>query len=191
MQVPLELTFKGIQASDRIETLVRDGVDKLEHIHPGIVSCHVSVRAPHRRHKTGNLAEIGIEERIPGDRLVVHQKQADVHEHEHLAVAIRDGFAAMARKLNARKEVRRGDVKSHDETLQGRVDSIDHGRDFGQILATDHRLVYFHRNSVIDGSFDDLAEGDEVELVVEVEESEIGPQASTVRPIGSLRYRAG
>lgn len=191
MQVPLELTFKGIEKSDWMEDLVREKVHHLEHIHPGIVSCHVTVSEPHQRHRTGNLAEIAIEVRVPGGRLTVHQSQADVRKHEHFAVAIRDGFAAMARKLNSWKKVRRGDVKSHETPLQGQIDSIDHERDFGQILTTDHRLVYFHRNSVVEGVFEELSEGDAVELVVQTDESDIGPQASTVRPIGSLRFKAG
>ena len=188
MQVPLELIFKDIPPTDWIEKLVQEKVRHLEQIHPDIISCHVTIREPHRRHRKGNLAEVGIEVRMSGGTLTVHQRQTDFREHVHFAVAIRDGFAAMTRKVNDWKEKRRGDVKTHEGALQGRVDSIDYARGFGQILATDHRLVYFHRNSVVDGAFDHLAEGDEVELVVQTDESDIGPQASTVRAIGALRF---
>jgi cold shock CspA family protein len=36
--------------------------------------------------------------------------------------------------------------------------------------------------------FDDLAEGDTVELAVHPGEGAEGPQASSVRPIGSLKF---
>jgi cold shock CspA family protein len=37
---------------------------------------------------------------------------------------------------------------------------------------------------VAEGSFDDLTEGSEVRLVVDEEDGDKGPQASTVRPVG-------
>ena len=40
--------------------------------------------------------------------------------------------------------------------------------------------VYFHRNSVIGGGFDSLKISDRVRYVVDPEEGEKGPQASTV-----------
>ena len=190
MTIPLEVSFTGLPHDDSIEELVIEKVRHLEKVHAGIMNCRVAITAPHKRHRKGNLPEVSIELHLPGGELAVRQRQTDVGEHEHAEVAVRDGFAAMARKLNAWKQRRRHDVKHHEGMLQGRIDSIDHARDFGQILATDHRLIYFHRNSVVDGDFDDLAKGDKVELVVQIDESEIGPQASTVRPIGSLRYHS-
>jgi hypothetical protein len=94
----------------------------------------------------------------------------------------------MAKEVKRWKDKARSEVKSHDAPLQGKVVEIHHDEDYGQIIATDHRLVYFHRNSVVDGSFDRLQPRDPVELVVQTGESEIGPQASTVRSIGDLEY---
>jgi hypothetical protein len=51
-----------------------------------------------------------------------------------------------------------------------------------------NRLIYFHRNSVVDGSFDTLQPRDAVKLVVQTKESDIGPQASTVRRISAMAY---
>jgi cold shock CspA family protein len=80
----------------------------------------------------------------------------------------------------------RGQVKLHEAPLQGRVVEIHPGQDYGKIATTDGGLVYFHRNAVVDGDFEDLKPQDAVELVAQYGESVQGPQASTVRPVSSL-----
>lgn len=125
---------------------------------------------------------------MPGNELVVRKNQNDVAKHEHLRMAVRDAFAAMALKLKSWKDQIRGDVKVHDGPSQGKIVEIHPDKDYGQIIATDHRLVHFHRNSVVGADFDDLQVRNAVELVLQTDESAIGPQASTVRPIGDLAY---
>ena len=50
--------------------------------------------------------------------------------------------------------------------------------------------IYFHRNSVIERSFDALEVGDEVRFVARDSESAEGPQASTVTPEGKQAAEA-
>ena len=188
MQTPIEIAFKHVEPSDEIRELIAEKADQLEKFYDGITSCHVYVRAPHQSQRKGNLFEVTIEVRVPGDELVVRHNQNDAPRHEHLEVALRDAFAAMARELKRWKDQASGEVKAHDGPLQGKIVEIHHDKDYGQIIATDNRLIYFHRNSVVDGSFDDLRPRDAVELVVQTKESDIGPQASTVRPIGGLEF---
>lgn len=188
METPLELAFRNIEPSDEIKKLVAEKAQHLETFYDGITSCHVYIRAPHKSQKKGDLYEVTIEVRVPGDELVVRQDQNDAPEHEHMPVAIRDAFAAMTRKIKRWKDKIGGDVKVHEGALQGRVVEIYHDAGYGQIMATDNRLIYFHGNSVVDGNFRDLHRRDVVELVVQSDESEIGPQASTVRKISALKY---
>lgn len=190
MQTPLEVAFSDTEPSDEARALVAEKVARLEQFYGGITSCHVFIRAPHQHQRKGNLYQLTIEVRVPGDELVVHS-QNDAPEHEHLNVAVRDAFKAMERKLEHWKTQHRHKVKTHDSPLQGTVEEIHREQDFGHINATDHRLIYFHRNSVVDGSFDDLKPGDPVELVVQTGESPVGPQASTVRQIGTMQFDPG
>ncbi|MCV2868437.1 HPF/RaiA family ribosome-associated protein [Defluviimonas sp. WL0002] len=188
MQSPLEIAFMHVAPSDEIKALVAEKVASLDGVYGGITSCHVYISAPHQSQRQGNLFEVTVEVRVPGSELVVHHHKKDVPEHEHLRVAVRDAFAAMDKELKRWKDQVKGEVKAHDGPLQGRVTEIHRDEDYGQIIATDQRLVYFHRNSVVDGSFDELRPRDPVELVVRSDESEIGPQASTVRRIGALEF---
>lgn len=188
MQTPLEIHFTNMDRSEAVEAAIRERAGKLEQFFDGITSCHVYVDAPHRHHRKGNRYEVRLEIRIPGKELAVNNKPGDVNAHEDVLVAVRDAFNAMERQLKRWKRQVRGEPRGREAPLQGRIAEIFPDQDYGQIATTDHRLVYFHRNSVVDADFDDLKEDDPVELVVQSEDSERGPQASTVRPIGPLQF---
>ncbi len=189
MQVPLELSFQHIEVEDDIKDYVRERVDYLGQLFDGITSCRVHISLPQHSKKTGHIYDITIEVRVPGTELVVSDRKGDRQERQHLRIALRDAFAIIERDLKIYRQKMRGEVKVLDGMLQGKIVEIRHDRDFGQITATDRRLIYFHRNSVVDGNFDDLKVGDTVELVARHEDSDIGPQASTVRPISALKYQ--
>lgn len=188
MQIPLEIAFSHVAPSDEIKDLIADKIAHLEKIHDGIISAHVQIRAPHQRHQTGNLFSVTIELRVPGRALVVRRDQDKAARHEHLSVTLREAFAAMEVALRHWKDTAKGEVKSHGATLQGEIVQLDQGREFGQIRATDNRLIYFHKNSLVGGAFGDLRLHDKVALVVGGDDSVIGPHASTVRPITALSY---
>jgi ribosomal subunit interface protein len=188
MQTPLEVHFNNMERSEAVEAAVRERAGKLEQFFGGITSCHVYIDAPHHRHRKGNRYEVRLEIRIPGTELAVNNKPGDVNAHEDVHVAIRDAFNAMERQLKRWKRQVGGAPRGREASLQGRIAEIYPEQGYGQIIATDHRLIYFHKNSVVDGDFADLKVDDPVELVVQTGESEKGPQASTVRPIGSLQF---
>ncbi|MCZ0813051.1 MAG: HPF/RaiA family ribosome-associated protein [Pseudomonadota bacterium] len=191
MQTPIEIAFKHVEPTDELKALISEKAARLDKFHDGITSCHVYIRAPHQSQKTGNLYEITIEVRVPGQELAVRRHQDDQPERAHLKAAIRDAFSAMEQELKSAARKLQGDVKHHAGLLQGKIVEIRHDQGYGQIIASDNRLIYFHENSVVDGDFGDLAQGDPVEMVVQTEESAIGPQASTVRPIGGMEYDPG
>jgi len=188
MQTPLEVHFTNMERSKAVEQAIRERTEKLEQFYGGITSCHVFVDAPHRHHRKGNRYEVRLEIRIPGKEIAVNNKPGDVNAHEDVYVAIRDAFKAMERQLKRWKRQVRGEPRGREAPLQGRIAELHSGQGYGEIATTDHRLVYFHKNSVVDGNFADLKVDDPVELVVQTGESEKGPQASTVRPIAPLRF---
>jgi ribosomal subunit interface protein len=183
MQTPVELVFDDVEAPPVVEQRVRERVRRLERFCDGITSCHVALSTPHRHQRKGRHWSVRIEVRVPGTELVTSREPGDVEAHEDLLVAIRDAFDAMERQLEAWHAKARGEVKTHVPPPQGRIQELDRQRGFGQIAMTDGRLVYFHRNSVVEPDFDTLQPGDPVEVVVRAKESDVGPQASTVRRI--------
>jgi cold shock CspA family protein len=136
------------------------------------------VERPHRQHHKGTLFHVRIDLRVPGRELVVNRDPTEHHAHEDVYVAIRDAFDAARRQLEDHAREMRGGVKSHEPTPQGRVARLHAQQGFGFIETPAGRELYFHANSVIDGTFDALRVGDEVRFSEEA--GERGPQASTV-----------
>lgn len=188
MDVPLEIAFVNMDPSEFIEARVREKVDKLEKRFPRLVSCRVAVELPHRRHQKGNLYHVRIDMSVPGKELVVSRAPGDDMRHRDVYVAIEDAFQIADRQLSEFADQIRGDVKEHVGPLQGKIIRLFPTQDYGFIATTDGREIYFHRNSVVDGDFDDLERDQAVELVVANGESPIGPQASTVRAIRPMQY---
>ncbi|MGF1626098.1 MAG: HPF/RaiA family ribosome-associated protein [Alphaproteobacteria bacterium] len=189
MQTPVEIVFHKLERSEAVEARVRERVERLERFHPRITSCHVYIDAAHRNAQKKSLEyQVRVEVRVPGTELAVSSKPGDVNAHGDVYIAIRDTFVAMERQLKRSRRQTTGEVKTHLSPLQGTVAELHPDRDHGQIATTDGRLVYFHRNSVVNGGFDALSEGATVELSIQHDESDKGPQASTVRQIGPMRF---
>jgi ribosomal subunit interface protein len=188
MQAPLEIVFDNLDPSDALAAKVREHVAKLDRHADGIVGVRVAIAAPHRQHRRGNVYRVRIEVRVPGKDLVVSRDPGDRRTHQNMYVAIRDAFRAMDRQLKSQARQMRREVKFHVPPVQGVVARLLADRDHGFITTTDGRELYFHRNSVVQGRFADLAVGTPVELAVHGE-SEHGPQANTVRAIRPQQLR--
>jgi ribosomal subunit interface protein len=186
MDVPLELSFHNVDPSEFVEARVRERVEKLQRYYDRINSCRVAVTLPHKQHQKGNLFHIRIEMRVPGAELVVSRDPGDNNAHQDVYVAIRDAFDAAERQLEEFSRKQRGEVKRHEIALQGKV--LRTFAEHGFIVTHDGREIYFHRNSVVEGRFEDLKEGTPVELAMIHGESPMGPQATTVRPIRPTQY---
>ena len=114
MRIPLEITFRHMEASPAAEARIAEKVAKLEQLHDQLVRCHVIVEAPHEHQRQGKLFHVSIDLTMPGGELLVtrghhHQSQA----HEDVYVAIRDAFDAARRRLEDYALTQRGDVKHH------------------------------------------------------------------------------
>lgn len=182
MKLPLQIVFRNLDPSDAIEAKVRERAELLERYADDVMSCRVVIEASHKHRHKGHLYHVRIDLKVPGAEIVASREPELDHAHEDVYVAIRDAFDALRRRLEDYERRRRGDVKRHEAPPHGRVVELVPDEDFGRIETSDGRLVYFHRHSLLDADFDDLAVGTEVRFVEEM--GERGPQASTVRVVG-------
>ncbi len=180
MQIPLQITFRGIPPSEAVEANIREKAEKLDKFCSHIMSCRVAVEAEHRNHHHGNLYHIRIDITTPQKELVVSREHHDKHAHEDIYVAIRDAFNAAQRQLKDYASIIRGDIKNHRLQDTGVVVQLLHEEEHGFIQADDGHELYFHRNSVRGKGFDALEIGSKVRYVEE--QADAGPQASSVYP---------
>ena len=189
MQVPLEITFRGMDRSEAVEAEIRKHVDSLEHFCDRITSCHVTLELPHRHKTHGKQFEVRILVVVPRRELVVSHRPGRDETHTDAYLAIRHAFKAMRRELEDYVREIRGDVKSHEPVPHGKVSELFPLEDYGFIRTHEGRRIYFHRNSVVDGRFDELDIDSEVSFVEEMGDK--GPQASTVHLVRGRHHAAG
>lgn len=180
MELPLQITFRGLPHSDAVDANIREKVAKLDRFHSHIMSCRVAVEAEHKHHHQGNQYHIRIDITTPRKELVVSREHHDQQAYEDVYVALRDAFNAARRQLEDYIRVERGKVKVHEQQQRGEVIRLVPEKDHGFIRAQDGREIYFHRNSVRGDGFEALAVGTTVRFFEE--EDDLGAQASSVYP---------
>jgi cold shock CspA family protein/ribosome-associated translation inhibitor RaiA len=187
MQVPLEIAFHNLESSEWAETEIRARVADLEKIFDRLTSCRIRVDQ-RARNSNGTIPPVvHIELGIPGrkDLVVSHEPDHLMRRYQRpdLHKAINEAFRIAERQLHDLKEQLDGRTKHphHDAPNQalGQVAEIDSAGDFGFLLTKEGGLLYFHRNSVLSGEFEELRRGDEVYYVEDM--GDTGPVASKVR----------
>ncbi len=181
MDVPLEVAFKNIAKSDDLQNLIEEKARKLEDVCRALHSCRVIVEKPHEHQRSGSPFRITIDMRVaPGHEIVVRHEPGDGAITDTLHYIIRDTFKIAWRNLRKLDEQLHGAIKKHPEQETAAiVDSIHREEGYGFIRSIDGREIYFHRNSVLHGDWDELRKGVGVRFVEE--SGEDGPQASTVQ----------
>lgn len=190
MQRPLDIAFHNLQSSESLEAEIRDHVDRLERRYGRLTACRVSVEALHKQHQTGNLYEVHVTLSVPGKDLAISREPHRAREnyaHPDVRTSLRNAFKAAERQLEAYKGKQREDVSAPGAgAVAGQVTQIEPGADYGFILTNLGTQLYFHRDSVTDGRFEDLKNGDLVHYVET--EGDAGPTATKVR-VGASRKR--
>ncbi|MFC7047816.1 HPF/RaiA family ribosome-associated protein [Emcibacter nanhaiensis] len=188
MEQPIQIVFDSLDASPAMEQQIKEKSTKLERFFRHMTDAKVIVSKNHKHHVKGNEFHVTIEVNVPGKKLVVSKAPGTHERHEELLPTLNDAFNAMARQLEEYARKLRGEIKHHEMPPQGRISKLLPEEGYGFISMTDGREIYFHRNSVIGEGFDALTEGCAVRVVVDSEESDQGPQASTVEATGELKF---
>jgi ribosomal subunit interface protein len=182
MEHPVQITFRGLESTDALRQAVEERAQKLEHFYDKIEYCHVVLEAPHRHHRQGNVYHVRVRVMVPGEEIVVSRDPPEHVQHEDLYLAINDAFKETTRRLEDYVRRRRRQEKQHVSPSHGRVVRLFEDEGYGFLETDDGREVYFHENSVLDGSFHKLSVGTEVRFAEEPGEK--GPQASRVTIVG-------
>lgn len=182
MQLQPQITFRHMEASSAMEAAIRSRIAELDQFHHHIMSCRVVIEPESRHSQSGNIYRVRIDVTVPGRELVVSRESGMNQSHADAYVAIRDAFDAMRRKLDEDVKRRQGEIKHHDTPPHGKIIELSTSGGYGRIATLDGRDIYFHRNSLINASFDNLELGTEVRF--SEGQGDQGPQATTVSVIG-------
>ncbi len=181
MEIPLEIAFHNTDPSPALEFEIRKRVEKLQTLYDRLIGCRVSVEGLHHQHRTGNIYDVHIEMRVPGRELIVSRaphRPKERYAHPDAHTSLRDAFDAAEKQLKEFKAQQRGEIKTRAPMFRGQVAQLYPREEHGFILTNEGTQLYFHRNSVMSGSFEQLKRGDAVHYVAAM--GDTGPIASKV-----------
>jgi ribosomal subunit interface protein len=173
MKTPLQITLRDIEHSEALEAHIRDKAEKLETFFQPIMSCRVVVEMPHQHKHQGKSFNVRIDIGVPGSEIVVNRDQ-----HEDMYVALRDAFDAAKRQLEDYAHRVRRETKNHAQEFTGLVARLVPEEGYGFIRRADGGELYFSFDNLVNATFDQLREGDEVKYIEEMAAE--GPQAKRV-----------
>ena len=94
MDLPLQITWRGIAHSEALDAAIRDKAAKLQQFYERIIRCKVVVELAGRHKQRGKHFVVRVELKLPGGDIAVNRDHdEDIH------VALRDAFDAARRKL--------------------------------------------------------------------------------------------
>ena len=114
MQLPVKLSYRGLEKSDQIDNLILDYSARLERVCDHINRCDVAIEQTNHNHNKGNPYRCRIDVTVaPRHELVADEKQTDNGTHELLKKVIHDAFKTMERELRRVVEKQRREIKTH------------------------------------------------------------------------------
>jgi cold shock CspA family protein/ribosome-associated translation inhibitor RaiA len=185
MQVPPEIAFRNIEGSPWIEDIIRRHLDGLEKIFDRLISC--KIRVERRQNKATIPPVVRIELGIPGFASIVvsHEPKRLQRRYQtpDLHNAINEAFRLAGKQLAEWKDKHNTPNRGGGHDIQnqfiGTVSDLPDGADYGFLTTKEGGQLYFHRNSLLTGAFEDVRPGAKVSYVEEM--ADTGPIASKVR----------
>jgi ribosome-associated translation inhibitor RaiA/cold shock CspA family protein len=187
LQVPIEIAFHNMDSIPWAEKEIRTRIAKLEKIYDRLVACRVRVDQRNDNVSHTIPPVVRIEMGIPGRKDLVVSHEPDYLQHKFqspdLHNAINEAFRIAEDQLaeyktqlqdRTREPLRHGEGEAF-----GQIADIDPQGDFGFILTSSGSMLYFHRNSVLSGNFEEFRRGTQVHYVEDA--GDTGPTASKVR----------
>src|SRR3954467_2103685 len=115
MQLPVKITYRDLEKSEKIDNLVIEYANRLEKFCDHINRCDVAIEQTNHTHQKGNPYRCRIDVTVArGHELIAEEKQMSNGSHEPLAKVIHDAFKTMEGELRRVVDKQRREVKTHE-----------------------------------------------------------------------------
>lgn len=161
MDVPAEITYRGVDKTQTLDDLIRNKIANLEKYSSRINSCRVSVELDQSGKTTSNIYRVRIDLTMTqGQEIPIVEKTKPDDEKLGVEAIVRRAFDIAKRQAIKMKERQSREVKRHPEqTVQGLVKNVFPDQGYGFIQSLDGEDIYFHQNSVANDDFHRITEG--------------------------------
>jgi hypothetical protein len=150
----------------------------------------VVIDVPHRSPESGKVPfAIAVEVDVPGRPTIVAKGQHVRRDMkaDHTRV-INRAFESVQRRLADETDISEGNVKLHEAAGEAaQVVRLFRDQSYGFVEVRGSPDLYFTRNAVVGGDFDDIEVGTLVQVTRATTEGPMGPQASSVRLLDARR----
>ncbi len=114
MRLPPEISYRGVDKTDALESLIAEKIEKLEKFYSQISSCHISIEKVHDHPESGSPYRVRLDITVPEDREVVVDKSPDNGiQYQPLESIIRDAFDVANRQLKELNEQQHNHMKTY------------------------------------------------------------------------------
>lgn len=193
MKVPPEITYRNVDKTAAIDTLINEKIAKLEQLCDYISSCQIAIEKVHDRPRSGSPYRARIDLTLPpSHELVADSNPSDNNQYVELDAVIRDAFRKMERQLKQQIQQQRESEKTKSGSATDTtalVVRLFRAEGYGFLRSLEGEEIYFHCNSVLHNDFDRLELGTGVRF--EAEDGEQGPQATSVQIVDKPGANAG
>ena len=184
MDVPPEIAFRGMEATDNLKERILAGIEELETVHDRLVSCRVAVEDTTASRQSGKIYRVRLELKVPNQSVVVDRQPDDPDEARDLTQVMNEAFDIARRRLRQVKEKQRDQGKGRELPPHGRVVKLmthEDGTRYGFLMSREGQEVYFHENALSGIDYDDLETGTDMRYTESM--GDHGPQASSLEPL--------
>jgi len=195
MKVPPEITYRGVEKTAAIATLISEKIAKLEQVCDHISSCHIAIEKEQDRPRDRSPYRVRLDITVPpGHELAAESHMGNRTQYAEVDVVIRDAFDKAWRQLRdlsrQQKEHVKGQVNDGAEATTALVTKLFPEQDYGFLKTLSGEDIYFNRNSVVHNDFDRLGIGTGVRFEA-VEDEQGLLHATTVKIVDKPGARAG
>lgn len=159
MRLKPQITFRDIPHSPAVEQDILKKIDKIEQFYSHLMRCDVVIEQTQKHKHNGKIYQPRISVSVPGDKITITNVS-----NEDVYIAIRDAFDALRRRLKSFAKKQRGEVKTHELTIKGKIVRIFKEEAFGFIEAQNEEYFFTNFN-VYNTRFENLRVGLMVEFI--------------------------
>ena len=118
MQLPVEISYRGVAKSEEIEALIQAKAERLNKFCDHITRCDVIIEQPNHAQHSGSSYRVRLDLTVPpGHELVADERPTEHEMHEPLTKIVNDAFKTMERQLKELVQRQRRDVKTHESAV--------------------------------------------------------------------------
>jgi cold shock CspA family protein/ribosome-associated translation inhibitor RaiA len=175
------ITWRNVQRSEAVEAIIRKRIAAVEKLCPNAVGLRITLDAPQKPRHAARGFDVRLHLEVPGPDLDVARTVRHGLAADDIVRAVNAAFAALEKRIRETRRIMDGkEVKHHPVILHGEIVELEAELGYGFVRADDGREVYFQKDGLVTGDWDDLELG--ARLRFREQDGEKGPFAVDVAP---------